>query len=628
MPERSNIMNMNFRTLAAFCALSFAVTGCSDNGSSKTSNSVSPLMSGDNASTVEYDIDDLSASESAAPLSSDCEVKFSDSGISVDGTGVTVSGNVITVTSAGVFSLSGSCSDGKVIVEAGDEDEVTLLLNGLTLSCSDNSAIECRSACKLTISAADGTDNTISDSSEYFFDDNTDEPDAAVYSRCDLIINGSGTLNVNGNYKDGIKGKDGLKICGVTVNVTSSDDGIKGRDYIIIGSGNINVNAGGDGLKTTNTDDETLGYINIAGGAVYLTAKKDAIQAETEFSMDDGCLTLYTGNGSASVQHSGTADRRDPFDMDASDNSDSMKGIKAGTLIRINGGEITADVEDDSIHSNGSIIIGGGELRLSTGDDGIHADENLTINGGVITIPTSYEGLEAKSIDINGGTIDIVSFDDGLNAGGGDNGEFFGFNGDGSEYYISVSDGSLTINSQGDGIDSNGSVAMSGGMVVVFGPSNDGNGALDYGDSFALSGGTLIALGSKGMAQAPSTLSQPCLSIYSNVSAGASIEVRNADDQVVLNIETPKACQSLIFSSSEFKSGETYTIYADGNVLASVTATDGVSGDGVNGSGSGFGGGFGGGGFGRDFGNRTTPPDDGGNGMGKPGRDFNNVSAA
>lgn len=606
-------MNMNFRTLAAFCALSVAFTGCSDRNNSDSSNTVSPLLSGSVDSTVECAINDLSAGDSTVPLSAESSVEFSENGAAVAGTGITVSGNVVTITSAGVYSVTGKCSDGKIIIEAGDDDDVTLLLNGVELTCSSNSAIECRNAGKLTISLADGTENSIADKSEYTLDDGADEPDAAIYSRCDLIINGSGTLNVTGNYKDGIKCKDGLKLCDSTINVTSADDGIKGRDYIIIGGAKITVDSAGDGLKTTNSDDATLGYINITSGTINITSAKDAIQAETEFVIDDGNVEIYTGSGSASVEHTGSADFRNPFEMDNSDNSVSMKGIKAGTLVRINGGTITIDSEDDSIHSNGNAAVYGGTLKLSTGDDGIHADENLTVSGGSITIPVSYEGLEGKSIDINGGVIDINSSDDGLNAAGGDSGEFFGFTGDNSEYYISISGGSITVNAQGDGIDSNGSVAMSGGTVVVFGPTDNGNGALDYDASFALSGGTLIALGSKGMAQAPSTLSQPCISIYADVSAGAAIEVRNSDGETVLSVETPKACQSLIFSSADFTVGETYTVYADETELSTVTVSDGVSGNGVTGAGSfgnfgDFGGGFGGFGDKPGRGGDNAPP--------------------
>lgn len=603
-------MNMNFRTLAAFCAISVAVSGCTDTNGGNSSNKISPLLSGSTDSTVECNINDLSISDSTVPLSAESSVEFSESGVSVSGSGITVSGSTITITSAGVYSIKGKSSDGKIIIEAGDDDEVTLLLDGLDLTCGNNSAIECRNARKLILSAANDSVNSVADKSEYTLDDGADEPDAAVYSKCDLIINGSGTLNVTGNYKDGIKCKDGLRICDCTINVTSADGGIKGRDYIIIGSGTITVNAGGDGIKTTNSDDSSLGYINITNGNISITSAKDAIQAETEFSFDDGTINIYTGSGSASVEHTGSNDFRNPFEMDSDENTESMKGIKAGTLLQINGGNITVDSQDDSLHTNGNAVISGGTLKLSTGDDGIHADENLTVNDGIITITLSYEGLEAKSIDINGGTIDITSSDDGLNAAGGDSGEFFGFNtGDSSEYYISIAGGSVTVNAQGDGIDSNGSVAMSGGTVTVFGPTDNGNGALDYDASFALSGGTLIALGSKGMAQAPSTLSQPCISIYSDVDAGSVVEVRNSDGEAVISIETPKSCQSLIFSSADLTVGETYTVYADDTELTSVTVSDGVSGNGVTGAGGGsFGGGFGG--FG-DFGGRRDRPDGG-----------------
>lgn len=608
-------MNMNFRTLAAFCAISVAFTGCSDRNGSSGSNTVSPLLSGSVDSTVECAITDLSASDSAVPLAAESSVEFSESGAAVAGKGITVSGNIVTITSAGVYSVTGSCSDGKIIIEAGDDDEVTLLLNGVELTSSNNSAIECRNAGKLTISLADGTENSLADKAEYTLDDSADEPDAAIYSRCDLIINGSGVLNVTGNYNDGIKCKDGLKICDSTINVTSANVGIKGRDYIIVGGANIIINSVGDGMKTTNSDDATLGYINITSGNIKITSGQDAIQAETEIIIDGGTIDIYTGSGSASVEHTSGFDFKNPFEMDNTEDSVSMKGIKSGTLVQINGGTITVDSEDDSIHSNGNAVINGGTLKLSTGDDGVHADENLTVSGGSITIPVCYEGLEGKSIDINDGIIDITSYDDGLNAAGGDSGEFFGFTGDTSEYYISIAGGSITVNVQGDGIDSNGSVAMSGGTVAVFGPTDDGNGALDYDDSFALSGGTLIALGSKGMAQAPSTLSQPCISIYADVQAGASIEVRNSDGKTVLSIETPKACQSLIFSSADLTVGETYTVYADDTELSSVTVTDGVSGNGVTGAGSfgNFGGNFGGG-----FGGKNDRPDNGGMMGGNP----------
>jgi hypothetical protein len=481
------------------------------------------------------------------------------------------------------------------------------------LTCGSGSVINCEKAAKLVITAAENTENVLTDSESYTFEDGDDEPDAAVYSKCDTVINGYGSLTVNGLYKDGIRCKDGVKICGGNVTVSAAEDGIKGKDYLIVADGNITVTSGADGLKSTNSSDETLGYIHIKGGSIDITSGNDAVQAETELIVDGGSIKAVTGGGSATVEHTSegnfggggwggkfSSDGKNPFDFDSMTSSDdstaeSIKGLKAGNLITINGGTIDIDAADDSIHSNGKVLIQGGEMKLSSGDDGVHADDNLTITDGSIYIATSYEGIEGKSIDVNGGTIELYASDDGFNAAGGDNGSFFGFGGDTSEYYISISDGNITINADGDGLDSNGSMAMSGGTVVVFGPTDSMNGAIDYETSFAVSGGTLIALGSVGMAQAPSTLSQPCLSINASVSAGCGIEVRSSDETVVLSVETPKNCQSLIFTSDKFVVGEEYSIYSEGELLSTVTAEDGISGNGANSSG--FGGGFGGGGM-------------------------------
>ena len=148
-----------------------------------------------------------------------------------------------------------------------------------------------------------------------------------------------------------------------------------------------------------------------------------------------------------------------------------------------------SDCADDALHSNGNITIGGGTFNISSGDDGIHADTILTINNGEINITTSAEGLEANGVEINGGVISLRAYNDGINAC--DN------SATGTTPYISISDGSITSNADGDGIDSNGTVSMSGGTLVVFGPTSNRDGALDYDISFAMCGGTLIALGDR-----------------------------------------------------------------------------------------------------------------------------------
>lgn len=607
-------MKFTFRTLAALCSVAVAFnTGCSDSGSGNdSSDNVTPIFDGANKSDT-ASIQPVSADKSdlSEPSAVTAKITFDSGSAAVDGaSGVKVSGSTVTINSAGVYQLSGSSTDGKVIVDCDKDSEVTLMLNGLDLTSASGSAIVCEKAKKLTLWLCSDSENVISDTANYTFAEGETEPDAAVYSKCDMVISGFGRLTVNGNYADAIKCKDGLKLCteeAGAICVNSVGDGIKGRDYVALLGGAVTVNCGGDGIKSTNSENDGLGYISIESGTVSITSGQDAIQAETELLISGGTINAITGGGSETVQLStdGEFDGRHggffmeggkPFDFGSLTNENgeqavSMKGLKAGSRVIIDGGKIDADCADDAIHANGSVTINSGDISLASGDDGIHSDVTLTINDGEIYISSSYEGLEAKSVEINGGTIDLTAFDDGINAGGGDNGGFLGMDAGSDEYFINITGGSVTVNAAGDGIDSNGTIALSGGSLVVFGPTNGANGAIDYNNSFAVSGGTLIALGSRQMAQAPSTMSQPCLSIYANAAAGSEIEVRSADGTVVIGVETPKAVESLIFSSDKFVVGEAYSIYCDSTLLAQVTAEDGVSGGGASGSGFGnFGG--------------------------------------
>lgn len=640
-------MRSGYRVLAALCSLALSVnTGCSNETSSDIPDSAPTAQpTGETADTAQLSFHQ--ASDKDLSPSSECSsaIAFTSSGVQCMGSGVSANGNTVTISAAGSYSVSGSCADGQIIIDCTKDDDVYLVLNGLELTCKSGPAILCEKADKLTITLNSNTQNSLSDGTEYSADE-ADSTGAALFSRDTLVINGEGSLTVNGAYKDGIKSKDGLKLCGGNVTVNAVEDGMIGKDYLLVAAGNIKVNSGLDGLKSTNSSDSSKGYVSITGGVINIVSGNDGIQAETALNISDGEINITAGGGSAEVEFKSemggfdgfgggrfgdfSTDGSSSFDFsqmtDSSGESvESMKGVKAGTTITMTGGTLTADCADDSVHSNGKVTITGGVLNLSTGDDGIHADELLTIDSCEINISKSYEGLEAPGIEISGGTISLVAFDDGLNAGGSST-EL------GYTPYITISGGSVTSNANGDGIDSNGTISMSGGTLVVFGPTDNFNGALDYDQSFALSGGTLIALGSKGMAQAPSTLSQPCISIYGKAEADTTIEVRDEEGNAVLSAVTPKSCESLIFSSPELVSGTTYYVYSDEELLATVTATDGVSGGGASGSGGGTwsrndGGNWGGpgGSFGRPGekpdGDPPTPPD------GAPGAPSDNTSS-
>lgn len=597
-------MRFSYKALAALCSIAISVnSGCSEqqnkqNGESsstvKSGSEAAPLTTGaatEEEAPITYDI--VSQQELAPTVEGTGSISFSDNKAECKGSGVSAVNTVATITKAGGYVISGSCSNGQLVIDCGKKDEVYLILDGVTLACENGPAVLCENASKLTITVKEGSQNSLSDGKGYT-EELAADTGAAIFSKDDLIINGTGSLNVTGAYKDGIKCKDGLKLCGGNVTVTAAEDGIIGRDYVLAAAGNYTINSGFDGIKSTNDTDSEKGYICISGGSFDITSGNDAFQAETDIEITDGTLKLLTGGGSAAVEHTAPADGgygrgqhggfftdgSQGFDFGNMENSqgektESMKGLKAGGTLSVSGGKITADCADDAVHSNKNISISGGSLTLATGDDGLHADALITISGGDVTISDCYEGVEAPGIEINGGTVSINAFDDGFNASG-------------NNPYITIIGGNITVNADGDGVDSNGTISMSGGTLVVFGPTNGGNGALDYEKSFALSGGTLIALGSRQMAQAPSTLSQPCISIYSSVTADSALEVRDSEDNVIISAITPKVCESLIFSSPELEIGKTYSIYAEEQLISTVTAAETVSGGGASGDAGGF----------------------------------------
>ncbi|MDD5766836.1 MAG: carbohydrate-binding domain-containing protein, partial [Candidatus Marinimicrobia bacterium] len=350
-----------------------------------------------------YNCDDHEDSDDYSwNTSSVIPITLNGSSINVTGSGATVSGTKVTVTSTGNYSISGTLSDGQIIVNTEDEGTVRLILNGANITSSTSAPIHIISAKKVVLVLADTTQNYVTDASSYSSSTEEDAPNATIFSMSDLTIFGNGILTVDANYNDGIASKDGLIIKSGTININSVDDGIRGKDYLIVKNGNITVKSGGDGLKSDNEDDSSKGYISIEAGTLNITSGGDAIAAETDVLISNGTISLTSGGGSGYAV--GTI---------------STKGIKAIVNTIIDDGTITINSADDALHSNGCLVINGGTFSISSGDDGVHADSILGINGGDILIKKSYEGIESAAIIITDGTIHVTSSDDGINAAGG-----------------------------------------------------------------------------------------------------------------------------------------------------------------------------------------------------------------
>ncbi len=505
-------------------------------------------------------------------------VKISDAEKYVDYNSITNSINLnnesLTIRKGGIYNISGTIKNGQIIIDVNNDEEVTIVLNSVNITCLDSAPIYIKKAGLVILNIKEETINTLNDGSNY--NTNTDdEPDGTIFSSSDLIINGTGTLNITSNYKDGIVSKDGLKLIDANINIKSADDGIRGKDYAILSNANINIDANGDGIKSTNDTNTSLGYIVINGGNVVIDATLDGIHAETNVQIDNGHLNITTGGGSSNANVNSTLRMWGSTKLST---NDSAKALKGNSSILINNGTIAIDSSDDAIHSNGSIIINNGSFEISSGDDGIHADNGIEINGGAINITKSYEGVEGKLININDGTINIVASDDGINvAGGADNSSQ---NRPGANQFTANSDNKLTIKggniivkANGDGLDSNGDIEMSNGTVLVYGPIDGGNGALDYNGTFKISGGTLVAAGSVGMAQNVSSSSTQNSVIINFNSTQASNSVLTIEDSngMILTFNAIKIYQSIVISTPKLIDNKTYNVYVNDNLIDSFT---------------------------------------------------------
>ena len=477
--------------------------------------------------------------------------------ITVNGSGVLVSGSTATITSSGTFSISGKLDDGQIIVDSNAKEPVNLILNGVNMKCSNSSPIYVVNADKVIITIAENTENFISDGETYTFNDpNINEPNAAIFSKDDLTINGSGVLNVEGNFNDGIAGKDKIKIESGTLVVSSKDDGIRSKDYLNIKDGKITVTANGDGLKSDNEKDSSKGNIAIADGAINITAGGDAIQAASNILIKGGDFVLNAGVGS--VQNNGTYT--------------SGKGINAGDSLMVSGKSFIIKSKDDAIHSNNVLTIESGSFTIETNDDGIHADTLLVVNGGNINILSSYEGVESQVVRINGGEIVLNSSDDGFSIASGGGGQMGwgrrGGGGSGGNNFLYITGGYIYINSNGDGVDSNGSVEMTDGTLIISGPTASMNGALDYDGSFKISGGLIVAAGSSGMAQIPGTSStQNSVLVYldSEQKGGTTFNLQTSKGEDIISFIPQKLYQSVAISSPEIRNGTEYNVYVGGS---------------------------------------------------------------
>lgn len=415
-------------------------------------------------------------------------VTLTDSSATAKGkyTGYEIDGTDVSITAAGTYVFSGDCDNGSITVKKGVTG-VTIVLNGLTLTNDDSAAITLNKTAEASLIAAAGTTNTVADTEG----SNDENAAVKVKSGASLSIGGTGTLTVDGNAKNGIKGAADavITVAEVKLNINAADDGLSCDDELNITGGTLSITAGGDAVKaspdtgdTENPDTTSLGNVTISGGTLTLNATGDGIQADGDLTISGGTFHVKTNGGHTTA---------------LTDDSASCKGFKAGGALTVTGGTLTVDSADDALHANTDVTISGGTLTLATGDDGVHADNDLVIgtkgasstSTPRINITASYEGLEGTTVTVYSGDIDVVASDDGVNAANSTLGERS------DKYAISIAGGDLYIDAGSDGLDSNNDITITGGKVEVYGADAMMDAAIDYDGTFTLSGGTLFGAG-------------------------------------------------------------------------------------------------------------------------------------
>lgn len=632
--------------LLAGCAatvLLFSATGCSttDGGESSVASTAEVLEENASGKSVEYSsFEEVGAAFDASALnleyskrdmdasfdeSSATKITLSGGSASVSGSGAVAEGSSVTISTAGTYIVSGNLTDGSITVTTSENDKVQIVLNGVKIASSSGPAIDIQSADKCFITLAEGTQNSLSDGSAF----TSEDANACIYATCDLTINGSGSLDVSGNYRHGVFSKDDLVVYGGSINVSAVEDGLNGKDSVKIGAGDISIDSGADGVKSSKSTNPEKGFVYVGGGSLSIDAEDDGIQAKT--------------------------------------------------YLCIAGGSIEIDAADDALHSDLEGALNGGSTSVRSGDDAFHCETKLEVNDGSFVAETCNEGYEAEQVVVNGGDINICALDDAMNASaadlsddsessdadtstiapsgesganatqpdgsigvpdassanadsngqqntapqdagqqdsatspelpsddgaqGGQAGEAPSDLGHASDVQgrmerggqapggqggapgasdsnclIQINGGKVVLDSQGDGVDSNGNVEITGGTLLVNGPSSDGDGAFDYDGEATISGGTVLMAGAVGMAQSFTSGTQAFALVQASGSAGNVIEATDADGNVIATLTATKAFGCVLVSGAGVSDGDTITVSVDGAATMATAATTGTSG--------------------------------------------------
>lgn len=631
------------KLLALFCATALsmtAVAGCTGTKSS-TGNVVS--------SETETNAEETSAQSEAGTFSSAdmfterdlagtyeesgaVYVTLSDDGITGETDGVAINGQMVTITAEGTYIFSGTLSEGQIVVDA-DNAKVQIVFDNVDITCASSAAVYVKSAEKVFVTLAEGSQNTLRNTDEYVaIDDNN--IDAVIFAKSDLTLNGTGSLTIISAEGHGIVSKDELKITGGTYDITAAGHALSGKDSVRIADGTFILTAEKDGIHAENADDKEKGYIYIADGDFTITSDGDGMDASNIVQIEDGTFDITAGGGAANSlkthesdvpggpgggmpqngerpdgesmpqmgekpdgenmtemgkRPDGTTPPEKPSQTDQSDTADETAAPDNATDHQSSSAETTEDTTTDEsgtstkgIKAGGGMYLNGGTYQIDSADDSIHSNANITIADGTYTLATGDDGVHADdALIVNGGTITVTESYEGLegltvtiNDGTIDiTASDDGINTAGEK--MELNGGYIHILAGGDGVDSNGDLTINGGEIYIDGPSDNGNNAIDYGDrsSAYVNGGTLVAIGSSGMAEVMSDSSKQkvlMIKLGEQMEAG-NVVLTDSEGNVIVSYTALKTYDCVIISTAEVESGATYTLTTSGTTTE-VTA--------------------------------------------------------
>lgn len=464
---------------------------------------------------------DASYDEAAAT-----KIALTGQGATVSGEGAAVEGSTVIITAAGTYVVSGELTAGSLTVNAGDADKVQIVLSGASIRNEAGPALNIQQADKVFVTLAAGSQNTLADGASYTLAEGEDEPNAALYSKADLTINGTGALTVEGNYRHGVNSKDDLVVTGGTLTVTAKEDGLRGKDCVKVADGSFAITAGGDGVKSNNDEDPTRGFVSIDGGT---------------------------------------------FAVEAGD-----EGFQAATYLRLAGGDAQIKAADHALRSDVEAAMSGGTYVVEAGGKGMNPETKFTMDGGTFTVAGCEEGIEAQEVIVNDGELNITASDDGINAAvaerSDETAEAAVATNASEDCLIQINGGMVTVDAGGDGLDSNGYVEVNGGVVLASGSAGGGDSALDYEYGAKITGGAVILAGATGMAETFTEGTQPFAMVAAEGAAGTNLAVTDEAGTVLVSYTVPKAFQCAVVSAPGLTEGATGKVIVGGTVTGADSA--------------------------------------------------------